>query len=151
MVGSSSHHLERNMRFNFPHSHHSFVPHLTDHEDMVDSWVCSPQLDNLMMHSHVQLFGTQPVGYSPPGFSVHGDSPGKNSSGLPCPPPGDLPNPGIEPKSPTLRVNYLPYKPPGKPHDLLDNLKFIGYLKNYSRFLKNINTLKQRIPHKYLQ
>ena len=23
-------------------------------------------------------------------------------SGLPCPPPGDLPNPGIEPRSPTL-------------------------------------------------
>ena len=27
------------------------------------------------------------------------DSPGKNWSGLPCPPPGDLPDPGIEPAS----------------------------------------------------
>ena len=26
-------------------------------------------------------------------------------SGLPCPPPGDLPNPGIEPRSPTLQVD----------------------------------------------
>ena len=26
-------------------------------------------------------------------------------SGLPCPPPGDLPNPGIEPRSPALRVD----------------------------------------------
>ena len=30
-----------------------------------------------------------------PGSSVHGDSPGKNTGyGLPCPPPGDLPNSG---------------------------------------------------------
>ena len=25
-------------------------------------------------------------------------------SGLPCPPPGDLPDPGIEPRFPTLQV-----------------------------------------------
>ena len=29
-------------------------------------------------------------------------------SGLPCPPPGDLPNPGIEPGSPALQVDSLP-------------------------------------------
>ena len=28
-------------------------------------------------------------------------------SGLPFPPPGDLPNPGIEPESPTLQADYL--------------------------------------------
>ena len=44
-----------------------------------------------------------PMDCSPPGFSVHGDSPGKNTGvGLLCPPPGDLPNPGIKPRSPTL-------------------------------------------------
>ena len=36
-------------------------------------------------------------------------------SGLPCPPPGDLPNPGVEPRSPALQVDSLPSKPPGKP------------------------------------
>ena len=36
-------------------------------------------------------------------------------SGLPCPPPGDLPNPGIEPRSPTLQANYLSAEPPRKP------------------------------------
>ena len=36
-------------------------------------------------------------------------------SGLPCPPPGDLPNPGIEPRSPALQVDSLPSEPPGKP------------------------------------
>ena len=50
------------------------------------------------------------------GSSVHGDSPGKNTgSGLPYPPPGDLPNPGIEPWSSVLQVNSLPSELPGKP------------------------------------
>ena len=36
-------------------------------------------------------------------------------SGLPCPPSGYLPNPGIKPTSPTLQVDSLPSEPPGKP------------------------------------
>ena len=36
-------------------------------------------------------------------------------SGLPCPPPGDLPNPGIEHKSPALQADSLLSEPPGKP------------------------------------
>ena len=34
-------------------------------------------------------------------------------SGLPFPSPGDLPNPGIEPKSPTLQADTLPSEPLG--------------------------------------
>ena len=33
---------------------------------------------------------------------------------LPCPPPGDLLNPGIEPRSPALWPDSLPSEPPGK-------------------------------------
>ena len=36
-------------------------------------------------------------------------------SGSPFPSPGDLPNPGIEPKSPALQVDSSPAEPPGKP------------------------------------
>ena len=36
-------------------------------------------------------------------------------SGLPCPSPGDLPNPGFKPRSPALQVDSLPPEPPGKP------------------------------------
>ena len=36
-------------------------------------------------------------------------------SGLPFPSPGDLPDPGIEPGSPTLQADALPSEPPGKP------------------------------------
>ena len=46
-------------------------------------------------------------------------------SGLPFPPPGNLPNPEIEtasPSSPVLQVDSLPTDPPGKP-----NLKYGGY------------------------
>ena len=34
---------------------------------------------------------------------------------MPCPPPGDLPNPGIEPRSPAFQMDSLPSEPPGKP------------------------------------
>ena len=35
-------------------------------------------------------------------------------SGLPFPSPGDLPDPGIEPRSPALQVDALTSEPPGK-------------------------------------
>ena len=36
-------------------------------------------------------------------------------SGLPFPSPGDLPNPGIEPRCPALEADPLTSEPPGKP------------------------------------
>ena len=47
--------------------------------------------------SCVQL--CDPVDCSPPGSSVHGVSRQQYWGGLPCPPPGDLPDPGTEPTS----------------------------------------------------
>ena len=44
-------------------------------------------------------------------------------SGLPFPSPGDLPNPGIKPGSPTLQADTLPSEPPGKPTIYKDKLK----------------------------
>ena len=35
------------------------------------------------------------------------DSPGENTGGLPCPPPGDLPDPGTDPLSPTGAGGFL--------------------------------------------
>ena len=37
-------------------------------------------------------------------------------SGLPFPSPGDLPDSGIEPRSPALQVDTLTSEPPGKPY-----------------------------------
>ena len=65
--------------------------------------------------SRVRLFATPwTVAYQAPpsvGFSRQ-----EYWSGLPFPSPGDLPNPGIEPRSPTLRADALPSEPPGKTH-----------------------------------
>ena len=64
--------------------------------------------------SHVQLFvthGLQPSRLPCPwGFSRL-----EYWSGLPCPPPGDLPSPGIEARSLALQADSLPGEPPGKP------------------------------------
>ena len=48
-----------------------------------------------------------PVDYSLPGFSSMGFSRQEYWSGLPFPSAGDLPDPGIEPGSPTLEVDAL--------------------------------------------
>ena len=56
-----------------------------------------------------------PMDCSLTGSSVHGDPPGKNRSGLLCPSPGELPNPGVEPRCPPLQADSLPTEPPGKP------------------------------------
>ena len=49
-----------------------------------------------------------PIGQSPPGSCVMGFSRQEDCSGLLCPPPGDLPNPGIEPASPVLQADSFP-------------------------------------------
>ena len=63
--------------------------------------------------SRVRLFVTPwMVAYQAPlsiGFSRQ-----EYWSRLPFPSPGDLPKPGIEPRSPTLQVESLPSEPPGK-------------------------------------
>ena len=59
-----------------------------------------------------------PMDYSPPVSSLHGLLQARILSGLPCPSPGDLPNPGIEPMSPVvpaLQADCLPLSPQVSP------------------------------------
>ena len=44
-------------------------------------------------------------------------------SGLPCPSPGHLPNPGVEHRPPELQADSLPPEPLGKPYLFLFNLQ----------------------------
>ena len=64
--------------------------------------------------SHVQCFATPwSVAHQAPlsmGFSRQ-----EYWSGLPCPPPGTLPDPGIELGFPELEAESLLSEPPGKP------------------------------------
>ena len=73
--------------------------------------------------SRVQLFVTPwTVAHQAPlsmGFSRQ-----EYYSGLPFPFSGDLPNPGIEPRSPTLQADALSSEPPGKPINKI--LKYVN-------------------------
>ena len=79
-------------------------------------------------------------------------------SGLPFPSPGDLPNPGIGPGSPTLQADALPSEPPGSigVHKL--NLgKYITQQKcwatrykantDYNKVCDKIEKINFNIPH----
>ena len=58
--------------------------------------------------SHVQLVAHQaPLTVGSPGQEYW--------SGLPCPPLGDLPDPGIKPMSSALVGGFFTTEPPGKP------------------------------------
>ena len=64
--------------------------------------------------SHVRLFATPwTVAYQ--ALLSMGFSRQEYWSGLPFPSPGDLPDPGIEPRSPALQADALTSEPPGKP------------------------------------
>ena len=49
-----------------------------------------------------------PMGYSPPGSSVHGILQARILEWVAISSPGNLPNPGIKPGSPTLQADSLP-------------------------------------------
>ena len=78
-------------------------------------WTCHLHVHACMLSyfSHVWLFATLSTiacqAPRPWGFSRQ-----EYWSGLPCLPPGNLPNPGIEPGSPTLQADSLPTELPGK-------------------------------------
>ena len=68
-------------------------------------------LSRSVVSDSVRPHGLQPARLLCPwGFSRQ-----EHWSGLPCPPPWDPPNPGIEPRSPALQADSLPPEPPGKP------------------------------------
>ena len=58
-----------------------------------------------------------PALWEPKDYTVHGILQASLLDWEPFPYPGDPPNPGIEPRSPTLQVDSLPAKPPGKPYN----------------------------------
>ena len=80
-----------------------------------------------------------PVDCSLPGSSI---SRQEYWSGLLFPCPGDLPNPGIEPRSPALEADALTSEPPGKPWLTLYKLIFFfsplsltSWCRNYDLFI----------------
>ena len=71
------------------------------------------------------------IDHSSPGSSVHGILQARIPGGLPCPPPGDHPNPGIEPESimsPELTGRFFTTSTTWEMH----------YFKRFSEFLNVI-------------
>ena len=90
--------------------------------------------------SHVRLFATPWfVAYQAPlsmGFSRQ-----ECWNGLPFPSPGDLPDPGLEPRSHTLQADSLLSESPGKPNSRKLELKkksLRDQTQCLLRFLKNV-------------
>ena len=91
------------------------------------SWTVIPSLCGLVVRSRLTL--CDPMDLTLP-LSVR-FSRQKYWSGLPFPPAGDLPNPGIEPRSPVLQSHSLLSEPPGKP-SLIPYLHSVGCsLRNF--------------------
>ena len=79
---------------------------------LVSGYVC------VYMLSHVQLFWNPLTEALQAPLSM--EFPRQEFwNGLPFPPPGNLPDPGIKPRSPTLQVDSLPCELLGKPQILL--------------------------------
>ena len=83
------------------------TPRVLEHKPIKESESHSVASDSLRPH------GLQPARLLYPwGFSRQ-----EYWTGLPCPPPGDFPKPGIEPRSPTLQADSLAAEPQGKPRN----------------------------------
>ena len=98
---------------------------------VIDISAFLPNVNCVKSLSCVQLFATPwTVAYQAP-LSME-FSRQEYWTGLPFPSPGDLPDPGIKPRSPALQADALPSEPPGKPH--LCHKKCFFFLLNYILF-----------------
>ena len=62
-------------------------------------------------------------------------------SGLPFPPPGDLPDPGIELASPALQADSLLSEPPGKSMSY-SQVKMLSYLKRETKYTHTLTSTR---------
>ena len=67
-------------------------------------------------------------------------------SGWPCPSPGDLPNPGIEPRSPTLQADSLPVEPQGSPYHRIRLSNEVPLLLEFHRHNVDERSHEECIP-----
>ena len=105
----------------------------------------------------------RPVDCSPPGSSIHGIHQSRILEWVAISFTGDLPDPGIEPRSAALQADALTSKPPGKPLDHQKSMRipektFISALLtmpkpltvwitiNCGKFFKRYNTRPPNLP-----
>ena len=74
----------------------------------------------------------------------------ERSSGLPCPSPGDLPNPGIQPTflmSPALAGRFFPNSGPGKPLTICSVSFFFRPISRFSFYSFDFQAIQQLRGH----
>ena len=96
------------------------------------------------MLSRVRLFATRWTVARQAPLSM-GSSRQDYWSGLPCPPPGDLPHPGIKPTSPTLQAHSLSSESPGKSSQSGSPLTLPGHLLHLTLFLLHHSASELRL------
>ena len=89
----------------------SVIPFSSCLQSFPASVLCCAVLSHSVVTDSLRPHGLQHARLlCPRGFSRQ-----EHWSGLPCPPPGDLPNSGIKPRSLVLQVDSLTSESPGKP------------------------------------
>ena len=101
-----------------------------------------------VMFNSLQPHGLQPARLLCPwGFSRQ-----EYWSGLACPPPGDLPDPGLKPRSPALQVDSLPSEPPGTQNASLllfcySRCVASSYVTSIFKVIKQVLQFQSSHPH----
>ena len=109
------------------------------------TWIFRTVLFILLSHfSHVRLCATLWTVDHPAPLSM-GFSRQEYWSGLPFPSPGDLPDPGIKPRSPTLQADSLPSEPLGKPRSIVHNCSKVEIIQMSINWWMG----KQNLVHPY--
>ena len=85
-----------------------------------------------------------PMDYSPQAPLSMGFFRQEYWSGLPCPPPRDLPEPGIEPRSPALQADSLQSEPPGNPSLSIIVLKMTYFIISFFFFFEKCALIKRQ-------
>ena len=99
-------------------------------------WNCDSESHSVMSNSSVT-----PMACSLPGSSVHGILQQESWGGLSFPFSGDLPNPGIKPRSPVLQADFLCLSHQGNPNFIVDHLKITVVNLNKRCILKKTQTV----------
>ena len=98
---------------------------------------CCAVLSRSVVSDSLRPQGLQPTRLLCPwGFSRQ-----EHWSGLPCLPPGGLPNPGIESRSPALQANSFPSEPPGSPKITISkvNIQLTNQEKIFTTCITQLN------------
>ena len=119
---------------------------LTEAEDVKTRWPEHTESESEVAQSCPTL--CDPMDCSPPGSSLHGILQAKVLEWVAFPSPGDLPDAGLESRSPAFQADALTSEPPGKPIWDLQIHSAKPILQTVSKvFDSNHSDQREMVPH----